>query len=198
MFKKPKAKTRKNPGTKAGGRKAAKTRAKNAARRSAAGRKAARTRKANHSKRSRAAKRGAAHRGGKRGRPRKNIAAGVGARIGGLKAGAGARVSARSNPSVSAARVAKVEHKLTQVVKTQHAQGKKIQHLSTRVTRLDGARKALGLPAGGGSLRKAEDLLQERAVAMELAARRKNPKHGKKHGGKKGHKRGSKRRGHKR
>jgi hypothetical protein len=178
MFAKPKAKkarkgrkTRKNSGTKAGGQKAAKTRKRNAAKRSTAARKGARTRAANHSKRSRAAKRGA-RKGGKR----------------------RARKTRPNTGGVSVARVAKVERKLTQVVKTQHVQGAKITKLGARVTRLDGARKALGLPSGGGSLRKAEDLLQDRAVALELAARRKNPKRGKKRkGAKRGKRRGSKR-----
>lgn len=44
-------------------------------------------------------------------------------------------------------RFSKVERKLTSVVHAQHKQGDKIAHLSTRVSRLDSARKALGLPA---------------------------------------------------
>lgn len=44
-------------------------------------------------------------------------------------------------------RVTKVERKLTAVVRTQRAQGEKVRGLSTRLSRLDSARKALGLPA---------------------------------------------------
>ncbi len=181
MFAKPKR--RKNPGTKAGGKKAAKTRKKNAAKRSAAGRKAARTRAKNHAKRSRAAKRGATKRkrGGKR-RTRRNVAVGVGAKVS-ARSNKSRRRRARRNPAgVSSARVTKIERKLGQVVKSQHVIVKKVSNLQSRVTRLDGVRKALGLPAGKGGLRKAEDDLQDRAVALEMAARRKNPKRKKKHG----------------